>query len=167
MSLVYAQLHRAAHHSMVRERPGRTLQTTALIHGTFLRLVGIGQVKWQGRRHFLTTCAQPMRRILIDFARSPGYQKPGGGAPHVNFHEAALVARQPEFDLVDLEEALNQLALVDARKGKGVKLRFFTNLSVKESAAVRKVSADTVIRDWNVANVWLLRELSGGRPDGA
>jgi RNA polymerase sigma factor (TIGR02999 family) len=166
MPLVYEQLHAAARRHMIRERPGHTLQTTALIHETYLRLVDIRQVNWQNRAHFLAICAQLMRRILIDFARSRGYQKRGGAAPHVNFDEAVLVTAQPDFDLVALNEALNRLAQVDARKSRVVELRFFGGLDVKETAEVMKVSADTVMRDWKLAKVWLLRELCGGAHRG-
>lgn len=165
--LVYDQLRAAARRHMVRERPGHTLQTTALIHETYLRLVDVRQVKWQNRAHFLAICAQLMRRILIDFARSRGYQKRGGAALHVNFDEAVLVTAQPDFNLVAVDDALTRLALVDARKSRVVELRFFGGLGVKETAEVMKVSADTVMRDWKLAKVWLLRELRGGARRGA
>jgi RNA polymerase sigma factor (TIGR02999 family) len=164
--LVYEQLRSAARRYMARERAGHTLQTTALIHETYLRLVDVRQVKWQNRAHFIAMCAQLMRRVLIDFARSRGYQKRGGAAPHVNFDEALLVSPQPDFDLVALDEALSRLARVDARKSRVVELRFFGGLGVKETAEVMKVSADTVMRDWKLAKVWLLRELRGGARDG-
>jgi RNA polymerase sigma factor (TIGR02999 family) len=162
MPLVYEQLHAAARRYMARERPGHTLQTTALIHETYLRLVGVRQVKWQNRAHFLAVCAQLMRRILIDFARSRSYKKRGGEVPHVDFDEAVVLTSQPDANLVALDDALNRLALMDARKSRVVELRFFGGLSVKETAEVMKVSADTVMRDWKLAKVWLLRELRGG-----
>jgi RNA polymerase sigma-70 factor, ECF subfamily len=167
MPLVYEQLHAAARRYMARERPGHTLQTTALIHETYLRLVDVRQVNWQDRAHFLAICAQLMRRILIDFARSRGYQKRGGAAPHVNFNEAALVTARPDANLVALNEALDRLTVVDARKGRVVELRFFGGLGVKETAEVMKVSSDTVMRDWKLAKVWLLRELRRGARHGA
>lgn len=166
MPLVYEQLHAAASRYMAGERPGHTLQTTALIHETYLRLVDVRQIKWQNRAHFLAMCAQLMRRILIDFARTRAYQKRGGAAPHVNFDEAMLVTAQPDFNLVALDDALNRLAEFDERKSKVVELRFFGGLGVKETAEVMKVSADTVMRDWKVAKVWLLRELRGGARHG-
>ncbi len=162
MPLVYDKLHAAARRYMAGERAGHTLQTTALIHETYLRLVDIRRVEWQDRAHFLAVCAQLMRRILIDFARSRGYQKRGGAAPHVNFDEALLVTDKPDADLVALDDALNRLAQVDERKSKVVELRFFGGLDVKETAEVMKVSPDTVMRDWKMAKVWLLRELRGG-----
>jgi RNA polymerase sigma factor (TIGR02999 family) len=167
MPLVYDQLHAAARHYMAGERAGHTLQTTALIHETYLRLVDIRHVEWQDRAHFLAVCARLMRRILIDFARSRGYQKRGGAAPHVNFHEQLVVSAEPDFNLVALDDALNRLAQVDERKSKVVELRFFGGLDVKETAEVMKVSADTVMRDWKLAKVWLLRELRGGTAHGA
>jgi RNA polymerase sigma factor (TIGR02999 family) len=165
--LVYDQLHAAARHYMAGERAGHTLQTTALIHETYLRLVDVRRVAWQDRAHFLAVCAQLMRRILIDFARSHGYQKRGGAVHHVNFDEALVVTAQPDFNLVALDDALNRLAKMDERKSKIVELRFFGGLDVKETAEVMKVSPDTVMRDWKMAKVWLLRELRGGANHGA
>jgi len=162
MPLVYEQLHAAAGRYIANERPGHTLQTTALIHETFLRLVNVRKVKWQNRAQFHALCARLMRRILIDFARSRGYQKRGGGAPHVKFDEALVVTIRPDFNLSELDDALNRLALVDERKSLVVELRFFGGLGVKETAEVLKVSPDTVMRDWKFAKVWLLRELRGG-----
>ena len=167
MPLVYDQLHAAARRYMAGERAGHTLQTTALIHETYLRLVDIRHVEWQDRAHFLAVCAQLMRRILIDFARSRGYQKRGGAAPHVSFDEQLVVSAEPDFNLVALDDALNRLAQVDERKSKVVELRFFGGLDVKETAEVMKVSPDTVMRDWKLAKVWLLRELRGGTAHGA
>jgi RNA polymerase sigma factor (TIGR02999 family) len=167
MPLVYDQLHAAARRYMAGERAGHTLQTTALIHETYLRLVDVRRVQWQDRAHFLAVCAQLMRRILIDFARSRGYQKRGGAAHHVNFDEAMVVTAQPDFNLVALDDALNRLAKIDERKSKVVELRFFGGLDVKETAEVMKLSADTVMRDWKMAKVWLLRELRGGANHGA
>ena len=167
MPLVYDQLKAAARRYMVRERAGHTLQTTALIHETYLRLIDVRRVKWQNRAHFFAICAQLMRRILIDFARSRRYQKRGGAARQVNFDEAMRVTAEPDLDLLALDEALNRLAEVDARKSKVVELRFFGGLGVKETAEVMKVSPDTVMRDWKLAKVWLLRDLSGGARHGA
>jgi len=108
-----------------------------------------------------------MRRILIDFARSRGYQKRGGGAPHVKFDEALLVTARPDANLAALDDALNRLALVDERKSRVVELRFFGGLDVKETAEVLRVSQDTVMRDWKLAKVWLLRDLRGGSRHGS
>ena len=161
--LVYDQLHVAARRYMAGERPGHTLQTTALIHETYLRLVSVRQVKWQNRAHFFAICAQLMRRILVDFARSRGYQKRGGGATDVDFDEALVVSSDPDVNLVALDDALRRLAEVDERKSRVVELRFFGGLSVKETAEVMKVSVDTVMRDWKLAKAWLLRELEWGQ----
>lgn len=164
--LVYEQLRVAARRHMVRERAGHTLQTTALIHETYLRLVDVRRIKWQNRAHFLAICAQLMRRILIDFARSRRYQKRGGAAREVDFHENLRVTSQPDTNLLALDDALNRLALVDERKSRVVELRFFGGLSVKDTAEVMKVSADTVMRDWKLAKMWLLRDLGGGARRG-
>jgi len=163
MPLVYQELHRAARRYMAGERSGHTLQTTALINEVYLRLVDVRQMSWQNRAHFLGICAQLMRRILIDFARSRRYLKRGGGATHVAFDEELFVSAQPAADLVALEDALKALTAVDQRKSRVVELRFFGGLSVKETAEVLKVSSDTVMRDWKMAKVWLLRELSGDK----
>lgn len=164
--LVYEQLHAAARRYMAGERAGHTLQTTALIHETYLRLVKVRQIDWQNRAHFFAICAQLMRRILVDFARTRGYQKRGGGVQHVDFEHALLVGSQPEGDLVALDEALQRLAEVDERKSRVVELRFFGGMDVKETAEVMKISPDTVMRDWKLAKVWLLRELSGDNKHG-
>jgi len=165
--LVYGHLHAAASRYIANERPGHTLQTTALIHETYLRLVNVRKVKWQNRVQFHAICARLMRRILIDFARSRGYQKRGGGAPHVKFDEALLVTARPDANLEALDDALNRLALVDERKSRVVELRFFGGLDVKETAEVLRVSQDTVMRDWKLAKVWLLRDLRGGSRHGS
>jgi|SRR4051812_13187581 len=159
--LVYEQLRASARRYMARERRGHTLQTTALIHETYLRLVNVRHVRWQNRAQFFGICAQLMRRILVDIARSHGYQKRGGGRHRVDLDDALLVSSQPGTDLVALDEALQRLAEVDDRKSRVVELRFFGGLSVKETAEVMNVSGDTVMRDWKLAKVWLLRELTG------
>jgi RNA polymerase sigma-70 factor, ECF subfamily len=165
--LVYDQLHAAARRYMAGERPGHTLQTTALIHETYLRLVDVRKIQWQNRAHFFAICAQLMRRILIDFARSRQYQKRGAGAPHVNLDEALVLTSPVDANLVALDEALTRLATVDERKSRVVELRFFGGLGVKETAEVLKVSTDTVMRDWKFAKVWLLRDLRGDSRDGS
>jgi RNA polymerase sigma factor (TIGR02999 family) len=147
---------------MARERPGHTYQTTALIHETYLRLVNIREVEWQNRAHFFAICAQLMRRILVDFARSHGSKKRGGAFSHVAFDEVAVVSACPDENLLALDEALNRLARVDARMSRVVELRFFGGLDVKETAEAMKISADTVMRDWKLAKVWLLRDLRRG-----
>ena len=165
--LVYEQLHAAASRYLANERPGHSLQTTALIHETYLRLVNVRKVKWQNRAQFHAICARLMRRILIDFARSHGYQKRGGGTPHVSFDEALVVTSRTDANLLALDDALNRLAQVDERKSRVVELRFFGGLDVKETAGVLKISPDTVMRDWKIAKVWLLRDLRGGSLHGS
>jgi RNA polymerase sigma factor (TIGR02999 family) len=164
--LVYEELHRAAHRYMAQERRGHTLQTTALIDEVYLRLVDVREVSWQDRTHFLAVCARLMRRVLTDFARSRGYLKRGGDSPRVALDEALLVSREPPADLLALDDALNTLAAFDPRKSEVVELRFFGGLSVEETAAVLKVSPETVKRDWKLARVWLLEEMTNESHDG-
>ncbi len=159
--IVYDELHRLAHHYMSHERPGHTLQTTALVNEAYLRLVNWREVQWQNRAHFFAVSAQMMRRILVDFARDRQYVKRGGGALRVSLDEAASFTEGLDTDLVALDEALNALAEVDPRKGQVVEMRFFGGLSVAEVAEVLKVSEETVIRDWRLAKLWLLRDLTG------
>jgi RNA polymerase sigma factor (TIGR02999 family) len=165
--LVYEQLHRVAQRCMAGERSGHILQTTALVNEVYLRLVDCDRVNWQDRVHFLAVSAQLMRRILIDFARSSGYQKRGGGAPHMSLDEAPSVCHEPDTNLLALDDALKALAVIDARKSKVVELRFFGGLSIEETAEVLKVSSETVGRDWKLAKVWLLREMSREDSGGA
>jgi len=159
--LVYRELRQAARRYMAGERPGHLLQTTALVNETYLQLVGVRKVSWQNRAHFLAICAQLMRRILTDFARSRGYQKRSGKVNRVTFSDALLIAPQLDTDFAALDAAVRKLAVVDERKSRVVEMRFFGGLSVQESAEVLKVSQDTVMRDWKMAKAWLLRELNG------
>ena len=165
--LVYEDLHRVARHYMAGQRPGHVLQTSALVNEVYLQLVDCGQMNWQDRAHFFAVSAQLMRRILIDFARSRGSQKRGGGALHISLDEAPSVCHEPDPNLVALDDALKALAVVDERESKVVELRFFGGLSIKETAEVLKVSVETVMRDWRMAKIWLLRELSKGNQRGA
>jgi len=142
--LVYAELRRIAHRYINRERRGHTLQTTELVNEAYLRLIDASQVRWQDRAHFFAISAQLMRRILVDMARSRRYLKRGGGAHRATFDEALLVSPAPRPDLVALDDALEALAVKDARKCRVVELRFFGGLSVEETAEVLKVSPDTV-----------------------
>ena len=164
--LVYQELHRLARGYMGRERAGHTLQTTALVNEAYLRLIDSSRVRWQNRAHFFAVSAQLMRRILVDFARSRNYQKRGGEMARVSFSEAFEVAEEQEADLVALDEALTALAKVDPRKSQVIELRFFGGLSVEETGEVLQVSADTVMRDWRLAKMWLLREISKEGKDG-
>ena len=158
--LVYRELRRLARHYMRGERTGHTLQATALVNEAYLRLIDSRKVRWHNRAHFFAISAQLMRRILVDFARSRGYQKRGGGAIHVTFEEASLASEEPRVDLLALDEAVNALAHVDPRKSQVVELRFFGDLSVEETAEVLRVSQETVLRDWKFAKAWLHEELS-------
>jgi RNA polymerase sigma-70 factor (ECF subfamily) len=165
--LVYRDLRQAARRYMVGERSDHILQTTALVNEAYLRLVDVQKVSWKNRAHFLAMCAQLMRRILTDFARSSGYQKRSGKLNRVTFTEALWVAPQSDTDLAALDTAMKKLAAVDERKSRVVEMRFFGGLTVQESAEVLKVSQDTVMRDWKFAKVWLLRELNGEEHRGA
>jgi RNA polymerase sigma factor (TIGR02999 family) len=158
--IVHAELRRLARRQMRGERRDHTLETTALVNEAYLRLVDLARVRWQDRAHFFALLARLMRRILVDHARSRRYQKRGGGIEHVTFDEALAVSAGRAPDLVALDDALQTLARVDPRKGQVVELRFFGGLSVEETAEVLQVSANTVMRDWRVAKVWLLRELA-------
>jgi len=167
MPLVYRDLRQAARRYMAGEKPGHILQTTALVNEAYLRLVDVQKVSWKNRAHFLAMCAQLMRRILTDFARSRGYQKRSGKMNRVTFTEALWVAPQADTDLAALDAAMKKLAAVDERKSRVVEMRFFGGLTVQESAEVLEVSQDTVMRDWKFAKVWLLRELNGEEHRGA
>lgn len=161
--LVYRQLREIARRYMAGERDGHILQTTALVHEAYVRLVDCGRVNWQDRAHFFAVSAQLMRRILIDFARSRDYLKRGGAVPHISLEEAPSVCDEPDVNLLALDDALKALAAIDERKSKVVELKFFGGLNVEETAEVLRVSSDTVMRDWKLAKIWLLRELCSGR----
>jgi RNA polymerase sigma-70 factor, ECF subfamily len=156
--LVYGELHRAARRYMAAEHSGHTLQTTALINEAYLRLVDFQHINWQCRAQFFGICAQLMRRILVDFARSRRTHKRGRDAFRLPLDEALIVSREPPADLIALDDALKNLAAIDERKSRVIELRFFGGLSVDETAAVLKVSDETVKRDWRLAKVWLLRQ---------
>ena len=157
--VVYGELHRLAHRYMNRERAGHSLQTSALVNEAYLRLVDMADVSWQNRAHFFSISARLMRRILVDFARSRGYQKRGGNMLKVPFDESQMSSLDQQMDFVGLDDALNALAVFDPRKSKVVEMRFFGGMTVEETAEVLKISPDTVMRDWKTAKVWLLREL--------
>jgi RNA polymerase sigma factor (TIGR02999 family) len=158
--VVYGELRRRARRYMAHERPGHTLQTTALIHEAYLRLVGSKKADWENRARFYALSARLMRQILVDHARTRACQKRGGDCPRVSFDEALIVPRLPGPDLVRLDEALNALAVNDERKSRVVELRYFGGLSVEETATALEVSPQTVLRDWRLAKTWLLREIS-------
>jgi len=161
--LVHQELRRLARRYMFGERVGHTLQATALVNEAYLKLLGSQKVDWQNRAHFFAISTQLMRRILVDSARARGYQKRGGGVPRVTLDEALIGPKEKGYDLVALDDVLKVLAEVDLRKSQVVELRFFGGLSVEETAAVLKVSPDTVLRDWRLAKAWLKREMSTGK----
>ena len=144
---------------MAGERRGHSLQPTALVNEAYLRLIDVQHINWQNRLHFLAMSARLMRRILVDIARSKHYQKRGGGAIRVTLGDAMVSTAAPGEDLAALDHALHALAAVDERKARVIELRFFGGLSVEETAAILKVSGDTVMRDWKLAKAWLFREL--------
>ena len=160
--LVYAELHRLAKGYMRKERAGQTLQTTALIHEAYLRLIDAKRVEWQNRAHFFGVAGHIMRQILVGMARQRGSQKRGGGARQISLDEGLVVTQQQDEDLVAIDEALSALAEVDARKAQVIELRFFGGLTEEETAAALKVSPETVRRDWRLARSWLRRKLSEG-----
>jgi RNA polymerase sigma factor (TIGR02999 family) len=158
--LVESELRRLAGAYMARERPGHTLQPTALVNEAFLRLVDAQGVRWHGRAHFFGIAARLMRRVLVDHARARGFQKRGGGAQAVPLETTILVSRAPDIDLLDLDHALDALAEVDERKARVVEMRFFGGMTVEETAGAMAVSIDTVKRDWRLAKLWLLKALT-------
>jgi RNA polymerase sigma-70 factor, ECF subfamily len=163
--IVYAELHRLARRYMQRERPGHSLQATALVNEAYMRLVDYKGMQWQNRAHFFAVSAQLMRRILVEHARRHNLKR-GGNIPHVSLEDVAIVAGDQDTDLVLPDEAMNTLAKFDARKAQVVEMRFFGGLSVEETAEVLNVSSITVMRDWSTAKAWLYRELAGETNDG-
>jgi RNA polymerase sigma factor (TIGR02999 family) len=160
--LVYAELRKIAHRYMNRERAGHTLQTTAVVHEAFLRLLGNPQENWQNRAHFYAIAAQMMRRILVDYARANLRAKRGGETTRVALEDVDAPVTEPALDpdLIALDAALEKLTEIDPRRGRVVELRFFGGLSVEETAHVLQVAPDTVVRDWRVAKAWLFRYLN-------
>jgi RNA polymerase sigma-70 factor (ECF subfamily) len=161
MPLVYAELHRLARQRLWHERAGHTLQTSDLINEAYLRLVDANRVNWQDRAHFLAVSAQAMRRVLVEHARARGSQRRGAGVQRLPLEAALNVHAQQSPDLVKLDEALTALAGEYPRRAQVIELRFFGGLSVEETAAVLGVSEDTVLRDWRLARIWLLRAMNG------
>ena len=157
--LVYGELHRLAHHYISRERPGHTLQTSALVNEAYLRLVEQKNVDWQCRAHFYGIAARLMRQVLVDYARRRGYAKRGGGARRVSLDEALAVSDERTAEVVALDEALEGLAKLDPRQSQIVELRFFGGLSIEEAAEVLGVSPGTVMAEWTVAKAWLRRAI--------
>src|SRR5215813_13523717 len=160
MPLVYEELRRIAGHYMRNERQGHTLQTSALVNEAYLRLVDHENIAWQNRAHFFGVAAQAMRRILVDYARLRHRAKRAGAAQRVSFDEAMTLAEERAAELITLDDALEELAKVDPRKSRVVELRYFGGLSVEETAEALGVSSMTVMRDWNTARAWLMREMT-------
>lgn len=159
MPRVYRELRRIAGHHMQNEQAGRTIQTTALVHEAYLKLIDVDNVNWEHRAHFYAVSSQIMRRILLDRARRRVAAKRGGKAAKVNLDEIPDVSGGRDGELIALDAALDALAQIDTRKTQVIEMRFFGGLSVEETAAALKVSQDTVLRDWRLARAWLLAEL--------
>jgi RNA polymerase sigma-70 factor (ECF subfamily) len=164
--VVYDDLRRLARKHLMGEPVGHSLQATALVNETYIRLVDYKRMQWQDRAHFFAVAAQLMRRILVEHARRHNLKR-GGGVQHLNLDEAAEVGGTRSKDLVALDDVLNELARLDARKAQVVEMRFFGGLSVEETAEALHVSTVTVMRDWSSARAWLYRELSGGARSGS
>ena len=157
--VVYQKLRRLARHHMAGQRPGHTLQATALVNEAYMRLIDCEQVNWKDRAHFFAISARMMRRVLVEFARARQYQKRGAGARKTSLDEGVIASPQRGQDLVALDDALQALAAEYPRQAQVVELRFFGGLNVEETAEVLHVSGITVMRDWQLAKVWLAREL--------
>jgi RNA polymerase sigma factor (TIGR02999 family) len=157
---IYRELRRMAAGLIRREREGQTLQPTALVHEVYLKLVDVRKVEWTGKAHFFAACAQIMRRILVDAARKRSTSKRGGGLKRIEIDAALDVSSRKDARLLALDDALNQLQQADPRRAQIVELRYFGGLTVEETAAVLKVSAETVTRDWRLARGWLMAELA-------
>jgi RNA polymerase sigma factor (TIGR02999 family) len=164
---VYAELRRIAHRYMRDERPDHPLQTTALVHEAYLRLIDVNRLDWQSRNQFYAMSARMMRRILVDEARRRDADKRGADPSHVALDEALVPAPEKGADVLALEEALAHLEVLDERKARVVELRCFAGLTVPETAEVLGVSEETVFRDWRMAKLWLRRELSAPPAAGA
>ena len=163
--IVYNELRRLARYYMSRERTGHSLQATALVNEAYLRLVDYKRMRWENRAHFFAVSAQLTRRILVDHARRRNLKR-GGGVPHIDLEDTAVVGSERDENMVALDEAMQALSRLDSRKAQVVELRFFGGLSVEEAAEVLKVSPITVMRDWSTARAWLYREMSGEKRDG-
>jgi RNA polymerase sigma factor (TIGR02999 family) len=158
--LVEEELRRLAHRRMNRERPGHTLQTSALVNEAYLRIAKQNNIRWENRAHFFAIAARMMRRILVDYARSKNYAKRGGGAVQVSLAAAEQTAGEPAAEIMALHEALIRLEEFDLRQAQVVELRFFGGLTNKETAEAMDISVDTVKREWSTAKAWLYREIS-------
>ena len=165
LPLIYNELRRLAHNFLYRERPGHTLQTTALVHEAYLKLIDQRDARWQNRAHFFALAAQAMRRILIDSARRHAAHKRGGPGEKLSLDEAAGVSSEPDNNLLALDEALDALAVLDRQQSRVVELRYFGGLTIEETAEVMSLSPATVKREWAMARAWLYEAMSGGATD--
>lgn len=161
MPLIYNDLRRLANFYLQQENNAQTLQSTALVHEVYLRLCGQQDPEWTGRAHFFAVAAKMIRRILVDHAREKSAVKRGGQMQPQSLDEALTIPVQPEVDLIELNEAMEELAAIDSRKSQVVEMRFFAGLAAKDIAAVLGVTEPTVRRDWNIARAWLYRRLQG------
>jgi RNA polymerase sigma factor (TIGR02999 family) len=159
MPLVMVELRRLAHRYMRREKPGHTLQTSALINEAYVRLVDQSKIQWEGRSHFFGIAARLMRQILVDQARRRSFAKRGGGALRVSLSEAAAVALEQSAEVMALDDALEKLEKIDRRKSRIIELRFFGGMSIEETAEALQVSPGTVMREWTFARAWLRNEM--------
>jgi len=164
--IVYEDLRRVAARRLRMEREGHTLSATALVHETYLRLMGQHPSHLENRAHFFAVASELMRRILVDHARRRAASKRGGGAPRLTLDAAAAVGASPDLDLVAVDEALSELGALDPRQARIVEMRFFGGLSVEEAASVLGISRATVERDWGLARAWLYRRLKSGGTAG-
>jgi RNA polymerase sigma factor (TIGR02999 family) len=163
--LIYNELRHLAHNCLYRERPSHTLQTTALVHEAYLKLIDQRDARWQNRAHFFAIAAQAMRRILVDSARRRTAVKRGGPAENLPLDEAANVSLEPDPILLPLDEALNKLAEIDPQQSRIVELRFFGGLTIEETAEVMSLSSDTIKREWAMARAWLRQTLADQSED--
>ena len=167
MPLIYNELRQLAHRCLYRERPGHTLQTTALVHEAYLKLIDQRDARWQNRAHFFAIAAQAMRRILVDSARRHTAVKRGGPAENLSLDEAANVSVEPDPILLPLDEALSRLAEMDQQQSRVVELRYFGGMTIEETAEVLGLSKDTVKNEWAMARAWLREALSDRAPERA
>lgn len=163
MPLVYDELRRMAHQQMAKERVGHTLQTTALVHEMYLRLIGAKEISWNDRAHFFALSAQVMRRVLVDYARGRRRAKRGCEPQKFSLEDNIAIPVHKDADIIALDDALSSLAAADARKAQIVELRYFGGFSVEETAKLLNISVSTVMTDWKFAKVWLMRQMQRNR----
>lgn len=163
--LVHGELRRIARRQMSQERPGHTLQATALVNEAYMKIAGQKGFEWHNRSHFFAVCAQVMRHVLIDHARAHARDKRGGGAIQVSLNEAAVMVKEQAADFVALDDALQELEIVDQQKARIVEMRYFGGLSIEETAEVLNISPRTVRREWRRAKAWLYRMIAEGSAD--